>query len=175
VLHRSLLLDAASLERCEFEMANPTLYASREGALYQSYDNYAGGMGFYDPPQDVAGPTMMANVSVDARDPVAFAYLVRRHLAREIRAWFVWNEAWNPSERMLPTLLWASVRNLDLHFICAWGGLPILPPETSVPTGATSTASAGGFRTVLSRAAGLPAYQHAGVCTPTGTCLSLTR
>ena len=30
------------------------LYASREGALYQSYDNYAGASGFYDPSQDAA-------------------------------------------------------------------------------------------------------------------------
>lgn len=26
-----------------------SLYASREGALYQSYDNYAGTQGFYEP------------------------------------------------------------------------------------------------------------------------------
>jgi hypothetical protein len=26
-----------------------SLYASREGALYQSYDNYAGAQGFYEP------------------------------------------------------------------------------------------------------------------------------
>jgi len=40
-----------------------SLYASREGALYQSYDNYAGAEGFYEPQdgqqdgQQVAIPT----------------------------------------------------------------------------------------------------------------------
>ena len=32
--------------------ANTNLYASREGMLYQSYDNYAGAAGFYDPSQE---------------------------------------------------------------------------------------------------------------------------
>ena len=30
-------------------MSNTNLYASRDGALYQSYDNYAGAQGFFDP------------------------------------------------------------------------------------------------------------------------------
>jgi hypothetical protein len=33
-------------------MSNVNLYASREGALYQSYDNFAGVQGFYDPSQE---------------------------------------------------------------------------------------------------------------------------
>eukprot|EP00961_Rhodomonas_salina_P141033 1898373-Rhodomonas_salina.1 len=32
-----------------------SLYASREGALYQSYDNYAGAQGFYEPEQQGGG------------------------------------------------------------------------------------------------------------------------
>ena len=50
---------------------NVNLYASREGALYQSYDNYAGAAGFYDPYQEVAqqpvsDPQMQASVFVCA-------------------------------------------------------------------------------------------------------------
>jgi hypothetical protein len=56
------------------------LYASREGALYQSYDNYAGAAGFYDPSQDAgqqpgsSDPAPQASfLACDAKDSRALA------------------------------------------------------------------------------------------------------
>ena len=43
-------------------MVQQSIYASREGALYQSYDNYAGASGFYDPAQDMP-PQQLMNTS----------------------------------------------------------------------------------------------------------------
>eukprot|EP00286_Rhodomonas_abbreviata_P018924 CAMPEP_0181307122 /NCGR_PEP_ID=MMETSP1101-20121128/10692_1 /TAXON_ID=46948 /ORGANISM="Rhodomonas abbreviata, Strain Caron Lab Isolate" /LENGTH=247 /DNA_ID=CAMNT_0023413279 /DNA_START=81 /DNA_END=821 /DNA_ORIENTATION=- len=40
-----------------------SLYASREGALYQSYDNYAGAQGFYDPEPARGMPAPPAGVA----------------------------------------------------------------------------------------------------------------
>lgn len=52
-------------------MANPSLYASREGALYQSYDNFAGGAGLYDPSQNASdsAPQPPAGVAPMASPP----------------------------------------------------------------------------------------------------------
>lgn len=48
-------------------MSNVNLYASREGALYQSYDNFAGVQGFYDPSQEApAQPSSTGNAAMMA-------------------------------------------------------------------------------------------------------------
>jgi hypothetical protein len=48
-------------------MSNVNLYASREGALYQSYDNFAGVQGFYDPTQEApAQPASSGNAAIMA-------------------------------------------------------------------------------------------------------------
>ena len=49
--------------------ANTNIYASREGMLYKSYDNYAGAAGFYEPAQETQQQQFGSATPVTAASP----------------------------------------------------------------------------------------------------------